>query len=141
MGITITATNSSREFDMGAGGFMSLRTNIAKAFDTELGEHYATLCHVWCEGDYRTFDEKANKILSNPRFKDEDIDIVDFLFASDIEGSISHKTCKKIHDLIKDVDFGNRIFVYAARSDGNDYEYFKQFLLDCYSHRRRMRWY
>lgn len=141
MGVTITATNSSRDFDMGAGGFMSLRTNIAKAFDAEFGEHYATLRHIWREEDFETFDRKTNEILSASRFKDEDIDIVEFLFASDCGGLISHKTCKKIYDLIKDVDFGNRIFVYAAHSDGKDYEHFKKFLLECYSNRRKMRWY
>lgn len=68
MGVTITATNSKYSFDMGGGGFLSLRVNIAKAMDRELGEHY------------------------------------------------------------------------AARSDGRDYEHFKDFLQECYTHRREMRW-
>lgn len=140
MGVTITATNSSRDFDMGAGGFFSLRANIAKAFDAEFGEHYETLRHIWRQEEYEAFDRKTEEILCHPRFKDEDIDIVEFFFMSDCDGSISHKTCKKIYNLIKDIDFGNRIFVYAARSDGKDYEYFKEFLLECYRKRRKMRW-
>lgn len=141
MGVTITATNSSRDFDMGAGGFFSLRTNIAKAFDAEFGEHYDTLSRIWRHEDCEAFDKKTEEILKHSRFKSEDADIVEFLFMSDCDGSISHKTCKKIYDLIKDIDFGNRIFVYAAHSDGKDYEYFKEFLLECYKHRRKMRWY
>lgn len=140
MGFTIYANNSPTSFDGGMGGFFSLRTNIALAFDKEFGEHYSDLRKCLCEEDYKLFDQVTEKILSNERFKQEDEDIVEFLFASDCAGSISHKTCKKIYDLIKDIDFGKRIFTYAAYSNGKDYERFKQFLLECYKHRRKMRW-
>ena len=140
MGFCIYANGSDRSFDGGMGGFMSLRNNIAKAYDREFGEHYATLRRCITDGDYGEFDKKTNKILSDLRFKDEDEDILDFLFASDCEGEISHRTCKKIYDLIKNIDFDGQIFTYAAYSDGKDYEDFKAFLLDCYRHRRKMRW-
>ena len=140
MGFTIYANNCSTSFDGGMGGFFNLRTNIALAFDKEFGEHYSGLRKCLYEKDYKIFDQVTEKILSNERFKQEDEDIVEFLFASDCAGSISHKTCKKIYDLIKDIDFGERIFTYAAYSNGKDYERFKQFLLECYKHRRKMRW-
>lgn len=140
MGFTIYANNCSISFDGGMGGFMSLRTNIALAFDKEFGEHYSDLSKCFHEEDYKIFDKVTEKILSAERFKPEDEDIIEFLFASDCEGSISHKTCKKIYDLIKDIDFGKKIFTYAAYSNGKDYERFKQFLLECYKHRRKMRW-
>lgn len=140
MGFTLTANKSSFSFDGGMGGFMSLRTNIALAWDKEFGEHYSTLSRCIYEDDYKRFNDRANAILKDERFKDEDTDILDFLFASDCEGSISHKTCKKIYDLIKDIDFGKKIFTYSARSDGKDYEYLKEFLLECYSHRRKAYW-
>lgn len=136
MGLRIYANNGSRTFCGGCGGFMSLRTNIALAFDKEFGECYAQLT-PWNGAQVIT---KINGILSQDRFSDEDKDIIDFLFASDCDGEISYKTCKKIYDLIKDIDFGNKIFTYGAHSDGKDYEYFKEFLLECYSHRRKMRW-
>lgn len=145
MGFCITATNSKYSFDGGMGGFMSLRENIASAWDKEFGDHYANLRRCIWEKDYEEFNKKTNQILSESRFEDggekaDDRDIVDFLFASDCEGKISYKTCKKIYDLIKDIDFGNRIFTYAAYSDGKDYEHFKDFLLDCYKRRAKMRW-
>ena len=140
MGFTIYANNCSTNFDGGMGDFMSLRTNIALAFDNEFGEHYSNLTKCLYEEDYKAFNRKTNAILSNDRFKKEDKDILDFLFASDCGGEISHKTCKKIYDLIKDIDFGKKIFTYSAFSDGKDYEYFKEFLLECYKHRRKMRW-
>ena len=126
---------------MGSGGFMSLRENIALAFDKEFGEHYIKLRSIWKQEDFEAFDKETNRILADDRFHEEDVDIVEFLFASDCGGEISYKTCKKIFDLIKDIDFGNKIFTYAGRSDGKDYQYFKEFLKECYSNRRKMRWY
>ena len=140
MRVTIYATNSSRSFQCGNGGFFNLRVNIAKAWDKEFGEHYAGLVMCWSKEAYDEFDKKTEEIFSDPRFKDEDQDIVDFFFASDCGGYITHKTCKKIYDLIKNIDFGKAIFTYAAHSDGKDYEHFKEFLLECYKHRRYMKW-
>lgn len=140
MGFTIYANNGTKTFDGGMGGFLILRTNIAFAFDKEFGEHYSTLRKCFFEEDFKAFDKKTKEILSNDRFKQEDEDIVDFLFACDCGGEISHRTCKKIYDLIKDIDFGKQIFTYGAYSDGKDYEHFKEFLLDCYKHKRKMRW-
>ena len=140
MGVTISANNSHYVFDMGGGGFFNLRKNIALAFDKEFGEHYETLIYRNSKEDFKAFDEKANKILSDSRFKDEDSDVLDFLFACDCEGKISYKTCKKIYELIKDIDFGEKIFTYAHYSKGDDYEMFKKFLKECYSHRRKMYW-
>lgn len=141
MGVTITATNSKHEFNGGASQFMRLRENIAMAFDKEFGEHYSTLRRCWSNEQLKSFNDKANHILSHERFKDEDEDIIDFLYATDCGGKISHKTCKKIYDLIKDIDFGNEIFTYTYHSDGKDYEKFKEFLLDCYKRRAKMVWY
>lgn len=140
MGYTIYANNGSRDFDGGMGGFASLRTNIALAFDKEFGEHYSTLRACWTKEQYEAFNKRTNDILADDRFKQEDEDIVEFLFASDCGGEISHKTCKKIYDLIKDIDFGGKIFTYGAYSDGKDYEHFKEFLLECYKYRRKLRW-
>ena len=41
MGVCLTSKKSKYAFDMGYGGFQSLRTNIAKVWDSELGEAYA----------------------------------------------------------------------------------------------------
>lgn len=145
MGFTLTANNSKYSFDGGYGGFLLLRQNIAKAWDEEFGEHYETLRECIFSWDYEMFDRKTQEILSQERFetggaKSNDMDIVEFLFASDCGGEISHKTCKKIYDIIKDIDFGNKVFTYAAYSDGRDYEHLKEFLLDCYKRHAKARW-
>lgn len=83
MGFTLYANGSTMNFDGGMGGFFSLRTNIALAFDKEFGEHYSDLRKCLYEEDYKLFDQVTEKILSNERFKQEDEDIVEFLFASE----------------------------------------------------------
>lgn len=140
MGITISATNSKYSFDCGYGGFYKLRRNIALAYDEEFGKYYANIIHCLCQIQYDAFFKQINLILSNERFKDEDNDILDFLFESDCSGKISYKTCGKIYNLIKDIDFKGKTFTYVAHSDGYDYDKFKAFLKECYSHRRNMVW-
>lgn len=137
MGVSISATNSIYDFDMGYGGFFNLRKNIALALDEEFGENYALLGNCYTIDDYNKNDMVANSILER---KHLDEDVVDFLYASDTEGKISYKVCGKIYNLIKDIDFGDKGFRYAIYRR-NDYEEFKKFLKDCYSKRKNMVWY
>ncbi len=139
MGICLTSRKSSYSFEMGYGGFNNLRTNICKVFDKELGEVYADT--LFALNDPQNYTKRVNEILKDERFKDEDKDILDFLFASDCGGKCSYKTAKKIYDLIKDIDFGGKIFTYAAKTDGKDYENFKEFLKECYQKHRTIIWY
>ena len=126
MGVTLTANNSKYSFDMGASGFFNLRANIADLFDERFGEHYRKLSECYSPIDYEEHDRIANEILSHPRFKDEDADILDFLYASDCDGKISYRTCGKLYNLIKDHDFGKECFRYTAHAH-NDYEELKAF--------------
>ena len=129
MGVCLTSRKSDYSFDMGYGGFNNLRTNIARAFDEELGIAYSdthmAIMHP------KEYDERINSILADEQF----------LFATYCEGKCSYKNCGKIYKLIKDIDFGGKIFTYAIRSDGKDYEKFKLFLKECYQKRRTMIWY
>ena len=140
MGLTITSTHPIHTFDMSCGGFFILRKNIALALDQEFGENYALLSQCSCEEDFKENYERANKIINRKYLEIKySKDVIDFLYMSDLEGSISYKTCGKIYYLIKDVDFKIG-FRYAAYMH-NDFEEFKEFLLDCYSNRKKMRWY
>ena len=141
MGVTISATNSKYSFDMGGGGFFNLRSNIASALDAELGDIYRNIIHCHTSEMYKENDRVASEIINSKRLDDEYEDVLDFLYMSDIEGKIGYKTCKKIYDLIKDIDFGTAGFQYAMqRCPEGDYEVFKRFLKDCYSHKRNMIW-
>ena len=139
MGVTITATNSSFSFDMGYGGFFNLRKNIALAVDEEFGQNYAKLNHCLTQEEYEENDRISEEIINRKHLDEKYKDVLDFLYMSDCEGSISYKACKEIYNLIKDVDFGNKGFRYIVyRHD--DYEELKAFLKQCYSKRRKMRW-
>lgn len=140
MGLTITATNSEYEFNMGYGGFFSLRKNIAMAFDKDFGEIYANYLRCYTKRQFDDNDRSAELRLNVVDPDGAVSDVIDFLYQSDCSGKISHTTCKKIYDLIKDTDYSGIRFVYESLSDGKDYEHFKDFLIDCYSHRRQMRW-
>lgn len=140
MGVTITAKNSKHSFDIGYFGFCRLRESIAMALDEEFGECYAELSSALTAEALELWEERINKILAHDRFKEVTDDVFDFFFAGDTKGEVDYKTCKKLYDIIKDVDFTGQGFVYTAHSDGKDYEYFKEFLLECYKHRRKMRW-
>ena len=141
MGICLTAKNSSISFDMSYGGFFNMRKNIALALDKEFGENYSLLASCHSEEEYAENDRKAMEIINGKHLDDEYSDVLDFLYASDAEGKMSYKTAGKIYRLIKDVDFGNKIFVYATHSKGKDYEDLKLFLKECYSKRRNAVWY
>lgn len=138
MGITITANNSEYSFDMGYGSFYNLRKNIALVYNAKFGENYANLAYCHSKDEYEANDRAANWIIKDQHLEDDDI--IDFLYQSDCEGRISYRTCGKIYQLIKDLDFSGCRLVYATVSDGNDYEHFKDFLKECYSHRRNMYW-
>jgi hypothetical protein len=139
MGVTITATKSSYSFDMGCGGFFDLRQNIAHILNEELGEVYETLIHCHSREAFEEHDRRAGRVITKYDL-DRYSGVLDFLYSSDCGGSANYKVCKQIYDLIKDVDFGDKCFRYAMRAH-NDYEEFKAFLMECYSHRRSMRWY
>lgn len=136
MGVCIYANNSTIEFYGGYSQFFHLRRRIASAIDFRLGDLYDM---IWSEGGPE-LDKKINKLLKEPKFKDEDSDVFDFLFEPDTGGYITHKTCKKIYELIKDKDYSGKCINYIAYSDGTDYESFKKLLMECYSHRRYLRW-
>lgn len=119
-----------------SSSLIKIRNQVALAWDKEFGEHYITLETY---DDYEEFDKKANEILSDKRFDDgDDQDILDFLFTNDCNGKVSYKTCKKIYELIKDIEYNGNLR-YLAHSH-NDWEDFKQLLRDCYSHRCYMMW-
>lgn len=136
MGLTLQSKGSQIDLTGGYGMFLKIRSRVAIAWDKEFGEHYSSL-PLLEEEDYEEFDKRTNEILKDERFKDEDEDLLAFLFASDGEGKCKYKTCKKIYDLIKDIEDDKLQLRYTAISK-NDWEDFKQLLLDCYSHRANL---
>lgn len=138
MGLTLYSKGSPIELTGGYGMFLRIRSRIAMIWDKEFGEHYAKLGTIWKTEDFKEFDRRTNEILKDGRFKNEDKDLVEFLFASDCEGKCGYRTCKKIHDLIKGTK-NDATLRYAKDSD-DDWEDLKRLLKDCYSHRANLKW-
>ena len=140
MGLTITSNyKNAIRLDGSYSMIFRIRKVIAETFDKELGEHYANLIKCVSTDYCIWFDKKTEQILSHERFKEEDRDLVEFLFMSDCGGEIPYRLCKKILDLIKDVKYhyALRYVAYAK----NDWEDFKALLQGCYSHRAKLIWY
>lgn len=144
MGVSLYSNSKkvTQEFTMSYGGFFALRSQIANVFDKEFGEHYSQLLKASCflSGGTEAFNKKMNQILADKRFDGQD-DILDFFFASDCEGTISHQTCKKLYDIIKNADFQSG-FQYGNFSNGieKDWNDLKEFFLGCYKAKVSARW-
>ena len=139
MGVCLTSRKSNYAFNMGYRGFHCLRTNICSAFDKELGKAYDdTYLALTNPNEY---NKRINKILNDNRFKEEDEDLLDFLFASDCGGKCNYKVARKIYNLIKNIEFNEETFTYKVHSNKKDYESFKEFLKECYQKRRTIIWY
>ena len=137
MGITITATNPKHEFDRGYSGLFQLRKGIALALNEEFGRNYAALEYCHTQKEYVENDEAANRIIQKNHL-DRYADVLDFLYMPDSEGEVGYKTCGNILRLIRNRK-GDTGFRYGSMQH-NDWEEFKEFLQDCYSHHKKMRW-
>ena len=137
MGITITATNPKYEFDMGYFGFFKLRREIALALNEEFGMNYAHLIRCDTQEEYAANDKIANQIIQKNHL-DRYADVLDFLYMPDSAGEVGYKTCGNILSLIQNRKSDIR-FRYSLMQH-NDWEEFKEFLKDCYSHHKKMRW-
>lgn len=65
-----------------------------------------------------------------------DIDILDFLMQSDIQGEIGYKVCKKILNELKAVEFNGKNKEHIDHMK----ERLCEMLQECYSHKRKLRW-
>ena len=141
MSIKISSRNSDYSFNTSFGGFYSLRCNIAKAWDLELGKAYSNISLL--KDNPKKYFSEIKTILLDDRFNEEDEDLLDFLFENDSRGKCSYIVCKKIYQLIKDIDYRDSYFTMKSSINDfkrNDYEDFKLFLKECWKKHRNMNW-
>jgi len=139
MGITIST--SKRSFDIGYGGFMRFRQDLAKQVGYHFGRHYLDLEKApgWNPERVKFFekyDKKTKHLIENKMCSEE---IANFCYQSDCEGTIDKKQAKMIYDLIKDCD-DNIIYGYTGRNDCTTMEDMKLLFKDCYSHSKQVVW-
>lgn len=132
MGVSIYSNQSIYEFDMGYATFFRLRTLIATMIDKELGEAYGESLYQ------KSRAEDIREVLDRKHLAVEYKDVIDFLFMSDCGGSISHKVCRQLYELLKNVSREQSLDYIRFRSGG--WYDFKAFLMECYSKHRKMRW-
>ena len=131
MGVCIHANNGKCpiEFDMGYGGFLSLREFIGEEL---AGEAYTT----WAKTNDSTSKETLHiickalhSILGDATYN--------FLTQTDCEGELTHRECKEMLDKIKPLT-NNYYYGYWKRE--HSFEDFKTLLQYCYSHRTKLVW-
>ena len=136
----ITIRNKNKSIDMGYGGFFNLRKNIAGIFSPDFKEFY----EEWTKPSSKITDEEGNfklmEFYNKGVFNDNDDDILNFLFASDCDGKISAKTCKKLYNRIRDYD-DNILYGYIGRPDCAKFSDFKEIVADCAKNHLVLSWY
>lgn len=146
MGVTIRSKNFG--IDLGYFGFFRLRRKIAELISEDAGIHYEELSHPSQplffktkdeEDEYwKKYDEVTECIVSKcPKNIHK---VFDFLYESDVEGSVTYGTCKQILDVIGDYD-DDIIYGYAGRPDAARMKDFKSILEDCVKNKCKMTWY
>ena len=116
--VTFYATNSD-DVNMSYRMFGILRDGLATKLDRDFGMLY--------KNDVNIPKQMTNRI---------DIDILDFLMQSDIQGEIGYKVCKKVLNELQAVEFNGKNKEHIDRMK----ERLCEMLQECYSHRRKLRW-
>lgn len=131
MGVTIESKNFNA--DMGYGGFNNFRSKVATLSDSEFGKHYAKLNNTMFlqgaekESFFKEYDAKTNELIKTNIIT---VEIANFCYQSDCEGSIDQEQAKQIYEKIKDYD-DNICYGYAGRADCAMFSDLKNIFKDC----------
>lgn len=139
MGVSICSEKSLIDVGGSYRAFNMLRIHIGKLISLEFQYNYEIWLFNWNYNDrqYNEAVEKLNKITNNYQEDWLKHKTFDFFFKSDCEGALNNKSCKLLYELIKD-DCYHKHIRYVAYSK-NDYDDFKQLLLDCYANIKKLK--
>ena len=141
MGVTIESKNHS--MDLGYGGFYNLREKIAELTASDIYEHYKKLGDAPYDEEKRKwfFEEYDSKISEiSKKYRGEKDLILNFLYASDGNGTISVEACKAIYEVIKDYD-DDILYGYIGKKDCARFRDFKEIVKDCIDNECEMEWF
>jgi len=131
MGITIESKNFSA--DMGYGGFNRFRNKVATLSNLEFGKHYAKLEDaMFLYGDeresfFKDYNAKTKELVERNIIS---VEVANFCYQSDCEGSIDQDQAKQIYEKIKDYD-DDICYGYSGRSDCAMFSDLKNIFKDC----------
>lgn len=141
MGVIIA--NKNHSIEMSYSGFVCLRTKVAYLHSKELGEFYEELVNAipMLGKEREIFSQDYERRLSTI---DEELNVsrylLDFLYASDCEGTMSVKHCRRIWNTIKNCDEDFSIG-YIGREDCATFLDFKRIVKDCRDKNIQMYWF
>lgn len=100
MSIIIKNTNDDA-IEIGYFGFYRLRRRIAELAAPDIFNAYSMVSDVKSETEKKEYSQYLNRL--EKKYSDDSKRLVlDFLYASDCDGSIDAEHCKAVYDLIKD---------------------------------------
>lgn len=132
MGVTIESNNYSS--DLGYSGFNRFRTKVAELSNEEFHKHYKDLessTFVFDEKEEKSFFKKYNK-KTKGLIKENviTVEIANFCYQADYEGSINQEQAKQIYEKIKNYN-DNIYYGYIGRSDCAMFSDLKNIFKDC----------
>lgn len=138
MGLTIK--NEEMSIKMSYSGFAELRTTIAKLLNHDFAELYIALCKNKISNEI--LNKKLNLYFEKEILKNEDNDIIEFLFMPDYEGNLSFKKCERLYEVIKDYD-DNVLYGYKSEMFGYEtiFADFKELIKTCIEKEYTLEWY
>ena len=141
MGVIIKSKNLRA--NMGYGGFSRFRAKVALLSHVEFGKHYAkleeamSLFGIEREEYFKKYNTKTKELIKENIVI---VEIANFCYQSDCEGSISQDQAKQIYEKIKDYD-DNICYGYAGRPDCTMFSDLKNIFKDCAENGATIEWF
>lgn len=141
MGITIYSKNLS--YNLGPGGFCRLRKTIAGLCPDEIRDHYVQLADHYfdlraADPGFVHYDMGTEQIYQKYRKKYGKV--IDFLYASNVDCSLTYGTARQLLDLIGDYD-DDIVYGYAGWGDkAMRFRNFRAILEDACKTRKKWGW-
>ena len=99
----IIKNSQESSIEIGYFGFYRLRRRIAELAAPDIFNAYSMVPDVKSETEKKEYSQYLNRL--EKKYSDDSRSLVlDFLYASDCDGSMDAEHCKAIYDLIKDCD-------------------------------------
>lgn len=140
MGVTINSKNFSA--DMGYGGFNLFREKVAILSGEIFGKHYKDLDDSFLligkerEEFFKIYNAKTTELVESKHIT---VEIANFCYQPDCEGSIDQNQAKQIYEKIKDYD-DDICYGYAGRSDCTMFSDLKNIFKDCAENGDTVEW-
>lgn len=139
MGITIRSKHNSA--DMSYFGFGRFRLKVAEMYNKEFYNHLKKLYEApYFRKErnefFKWFDKERQRMIDE---KIVEIEIDDFIYQTDCEGSINKKQAKMIYNLIKDCD-DSLVYGYSGRTDCATMADMKRIFKDCTHYCKKISW-